>query len=184
MNLDELNATALKMVRRGQGLLAADESTGTIGNRLACIGVANSEENRRDWREMLVALNRPSKIMFTGVILFEETLVQKAKDGTPLTDLITAGDSVIGIKVDKGAKPLALRPGETITEGLDGLRERLGAFYLQGARLCQMESRDQYRARWACRAPHAVAANSQCIGPLRFFVAKRPTWYRLLNLSY
>ena len=162
MNLDELNATALKMVRRGQGLLAADESTGTIGNRLACIGVANSEENRRDWREMLFRTKQTIQDHVSGVILFEETLVQKAKDGTPLTDLITAGDSVIGIKVDKGAKPLALRPGETITEGLDGLRERLGAFYLQGARFAKWRAVINIGPDGRPSAA-AVAANSQAL---------------------
>jgi fructose-bisphosphate aldolase class I len=137
MNLDLLNATAVKMVTPGQGLLAADESTGTIGKRMASIGAENTEDNRRDWREMLFRTDKAMQDHVSGVILYEETLTQNAKDGTPLLDLITKNDSLIGIKVDTGAKPMALRNGETITEGLDGLRERLATYFDQGARFAK-----------------------------------------------
>ena len=137
MDLDLLNATAVKMVTPGQGLLAADESTGTIGKRLASISTENNEENRRDWREMLFRTDKAMQDHVSGVILFEETLTQKAKDGTPLADLITKNDALLGIKVDKGAKAMALKNGETITEGLDGLRERLSTYFDQGARFAK-----------------------------------------------
>lgn len=137
MNLELLNETAVKMVTPGQGLLAADESTGTIGKRMASISTENTEENRRDWREMLFRTDKAMQDHVSGVILFEETLTQKAKDGTPLADLITKNDALLGIKVDKGAKPMALKSGETITEGLDGLRERLHTYFEQGARFAK-----------------------------------------------
>ena len=137
MNLDFLNANAEKMIRPGQGILAADESTGTIGKRFDSIGIQNTEENRRDWREMLFRTEDAMKNHIAGVILFEETLTQKAGDGTPLADLISRADTVIGIKVDKGTRPLALHPREMVTEGLDGLRERLAIYYTQGARFAK-----------------------------------------------
>lgn len=137
MNLDLLNATAVKMVTPGQGLLAADESTGTIGKRLASIATENNEDNRRDWREMLFRTDKAMQDHVSGVILYEETLTQIAKNGTPLADMITKNDALLGIKVDKGAKPMALKSGETITEGLDGLRERLQTYFDQGARFAK-----------------------------------------------
>ena len=137
MNLDALNAIANKMVARGKGILAADESTGTIQKRFDKIGVTNNEENRRDYREMMFRTQVAMKEHISGVILFDETIRQKAKDGTPLVKLIEAAGCIPGIKVDAGAKPLAFHPGETITEGLDGLRERFQAYHKLGARFAK-----------------------------------------------
>src|SRR5664279_3246792 len=137
MNLNELNAIARKMVAPGKGLLAADESTATIKKRFDAIGVENTEDNRRDYREMMFRTQVAMKEHISGVILFDETIRQKAKDGTPLVKLIEAVGSVPGIKVDKGAKPLAGAPKETITEGLDGLRERFVEYHKLGARFAK-----------------------------------------------
>ncbi|MBS0281090.1 MAG: fructose-bisphosphate aldolase class I, partial [Proteobacteria bacterium] len=137
MNLNELNAIAKKMVAPGKGILAADESTGTIKKRFDKIGVENTEENRRDYREMMFRTAVAMKDHISGVILFDETIRQKAKDGTPLVKLIEAAGSVPGIKVDAGAKPLAGAPGEVVTEGLDGLRERFQEYHKLGARFAK-----------------------------------------------
>ena len=137
MNLDELNSIAKKMVAPGKGILAADESTGTIQKRFDKIGVANNEDNRRDYRELLFRTDTAMKSYIGGVILFDETIRQKAKDGTPLVKLIEGAGSIPGIKVDAGAKPLAGSPGETVTEGLDGLRERLKEYHKLGARFAK-----------------------------------------------
>ena len=137
MNLSELNAIAKKMVAPGKGLLAADESTGTIKKRFDAIGVENTEENRRDYREFLFRTEVAMKGHISGVILYDETIRQKAKDGTPLVKLIEAAGALPGIKVDKGAKPLAAAPGEVVTEGLDGLRERFQDYYKLGARFAK-----------------------------------------------
>jgi fructose-bisphosphate aldolase class I len=136
MDISELNAIARKMVARGKGLLAADESTGTIQKRFDKIAVANTEENRRDYRELLFRSAEGMKHV-SGVILFDETIRQKAKDGTPLVKLIEQAGAVPGIKVDQGAKPLAGSPGDTITEGLDGLRERFVEYHKLGARFAK-----------------------------------------------
>jgi fructose-bisphosphate aldolase, class I len=137
MDLDELNAIAKKMVAPGKGLLAADESTGTIQKRFDKIGVTNTEENRRDYREMLFRTDKAMREHIGGVILFDETIRQKAKDGTSLVALIEAAGTVPGIKVDQGAKKLAGSDGETVTEGLDGLRERFQDYYKLGARFAK-----------------------------------------------
>lgn len=131
-----LQDIAAAMVTSGQGILAADESTGTIKKRFDSISVESTADSRRDYREMLFRSDAMQDYI-SGVILFEETLGQKAADGTPLVDLITAAGAVPGIKVDKGAQSLAGRPGETVTEGLDGLRERLAAYHDQGARFAK-----------------------------------------------
>ncbi|MEM7727956.1 MAG: class I fructose-bisphosphate aldolase [Pseudomonadota bacterium] len=135
--MEDMVAVAHAMVAPGKGILAADESTGTIGKRLASIDTENTEDNRRAWREMLFRARPAMEERVSGVILYDETLRQKAADGTPLVELITQAGAVPGIKVDKGAKPMAGKPGETITEGLDGLRERLAEYFDLGARFAK-----------------------------------------------
>ncbi len=134
---ERIEDIAKAMVKAGQGILAADESTGTIKKRFDSIGVENTEDNRRDYREMLFRSKEAMSNNISGVILFEETLFQKAKDGTPLVELIKAMGAVPGIKVDMGAHPLAGYEGETVTDGLDGLRGRLEKYYQAGARFAK-----------------------------------------------
>ena len=133
MDLTELNRVAEHMVAPGRGILAADESSGTIKKRFDAIGVENTENNRRDYREMMFRTTEAMSKYVSGVILYDETIRQNAKDGTPLVELITGADALPGIKVDAGAKPLPFCPGETVTEGLDGLRERLIEYRKLGA---------------------------------------------------
>lgn len=134
---ERLEDIAEKMVVEGKGILAADESTGTIAKRLASISVESTQDTRRDYREMLFRAEEAMRNYISGVILYDETLRQDAKDGTSLVDLIKQAGAVPGIKVDKGAKPLAGFPGERITEGLDGLRERLTEYHELGARFAK-----------------------------------------------
>lgn len=134
---ERLEDIAQAMVVPGQGILAADESTGTIKKRFDSINLESTEDNRRDYREMLFRAEEAMKNYISGVILFEETLGQKAIDGTPLVDLIREAGAVPGIKVDKGAQALAGSSIEKVTEGLDGLRERLQGYYEQGARFAK-----------------------------------------------
>jgi len=136
MNLKELNQIAEAMVAPGKGILAADESTGTIEKRLSSINVPNTEENRRDYREMLFTTPEIEKYI-SGVILYDETIRQKAKDGTPLVEILKKRGIVPGIKVDKGAVELPGSSGEKITEGLDGLRKRLQEYHQLGARFAK-----------------------------------------------
>jgi fructose-bisphosphate aldolase class I len=134
---ENLEDIAARMVAQGKGILAADESSGTIKKRLDAVGVEASEDARRDYREMLFRTDEAMRKYISGVILYDETIRQKAKDGTPLVEVIAAAGAVPGIKVDKGAKALALAPGEQITEGLDGLRERLAEYHALGARFAK-----------------------------------------------
>lgn len=133
---DELAATAAKVASAGKGILAADESTGTIGKRFQPIGVENNEENRRKYRELLFTSPDIEKYI-SGVIFFEETLYQKDSKGKPFVDLLREKDIVIGIKVDKGVKPIRGTDGETFTQGFDGLDERCKKYYEQGARFAK-----------------------------------------------
>ncbi len=135
MDLAELNRVANAMVAPGKGVLAADESAATAKKRFDAIGVECTEESRRDYRELLFRSKGMANI--SGVILFDETIRQSARDGTPFTELIAAAGSLPGIKVDIGAQPLALFPGETVTEGLDGLRDRLREYRTLGARFAK-----------------------------------------------
>jgi len=137
MNLTELNRIAELMVAPGKGILAADESSGTIKKRFDAIGVESTADNRRDYRELLFRSTDAMTNHIGGVILYEETLFQDAADGTPLVELIERAGSVPGIKVDAGAKPMPGFAGETITEGLDGLPERLARYYERGARFAK-----------------------------------------------
>jgi fructose-bisphosphate aldolase class I len=136
MNLDALNKVAEAMVAPGRGILAADESTSTIKKRFDAIGVENTEENRRDYREFMVRA-KDAMAAISGVILFDETIWQSAADGTPLVKLIEAAGSIPGIKVDEGTEPLPGSPKELITKGLDGLSKRLPKYYEQGARFAK-----------------------------------------------
>ena len=144
---ERLEDIAAAMVADGKGILAADESSGTIKKRFDAIGVESTEDSRRDYREMLFRADEAMKNYISGVILYDETIRQKAADGTPLVDIIKAAGAIPGIKVDAGAKPLAGYPGETITEGLDGLRERLAEYYELGARFAKWRARDRHRRR-------------------------------------
>ncbi|MEO0398157.1 MAG: class I fructose-bisphosphate aldolase [Pseudomonadota bacterium] len=137
MDLEALNKVATAIVAPGKGILAADESTGTIKKRFDTIDVESTETNRRDYRELLFRTETAMRENISGVILFDETIRQNAADGTPLVKLIQDAGSIPGIKVDKGAKALAGAPGETVTEGLDGLRERLKEYYDLGARFAK-----------------------------------------------
>jgi fructose-bisphosphate aldolase class I len=136
MDLDALNKVAQAMVAPGRGILAADESTGTIKKRFDAIGVESTEDNRRAYRELLFRSADGMKHI-SGVILFDETIRQKAKDGTLLVKIIEQSGALPGIKVDKGTKPLALAANELVTEGLDGLRERLIEYRGLGAKFAK-----------------------------------------------
>ncbi len=137
MDLTALNRVAEAMVAPGKGILAADESSGTIKKRFDAIGVESTEESRRDYRELLFRATEAMSNFVSGVILYDETIWQDAADGTPLVELITAAGSVPGIKVDKGTTALPGFPGETVTVGLDGLGERLAAYHQRGARFAK-----------------------------------------------
>ena len=130
MSLEEI---AKKMCAKGKGILAADESTGTMDKRLKSVGAESSEKNRLNFRETLFTSDA-MKNYIGGVILFDETIRQKTNSGTSIPELLEKNNSVVGIKVDKGAKQLAGSIEETVTEGLDGLRERLDEYYKLGAR--------------------------------------------------
>src|SRR6266540_3153374 len=142
--MTDLETTARALVAEGRGILAADESDGTIKKRFDSIGVESSDETRRAYRDMLFTTEGAEEFV-SGVILFDETIRQSSADGTPFPELLDSKGIIPGIKVDKGAKPLALAPGETITEGLDGLRGRLEEYRGLGARF----------AKW--RATYSIA---------------------------
>ncbi len=137
MNLSELNKVAAAMVAPGRGILAADESTGTIKKRFDVLGVELTPDNRRDYREMLFRTADAMSKYISGVILYDETIRQNAKDGTPLVKLIEKAGALPGIKVDKGTTPLPSCPGEVVTEGLDGLRQRLAEYRGLGAKFAK-----------------------------------------------
>ncbi len=136
MGEKSLNETARALVAEGKGILAADESDGTIKKRFDSIGVESTEDNRRAYREMLFT-TKGAEDYISGVILFDETIRQRSSDGTPFPELLKSKGVIPGIKVDKGAKPLAHAEGETITEGLDGLRGRLEEYHGLGARFAK-----------------------------------------------
>src|SRR5215208_812893 len=144
--MTELETTARALVAEGKGILAADESDGTIKKRFDSIEVESTEENRRAYRELLFATEGAEEYV-SGVILFDETIRQSGHDRAPFPKLLDSKGVIPGIKVDKGAKPLALASGETITEGLDGLRARLEEYRELGARF----------AKW--RATYSIAAD-------------------------
>ena len=149
MNLAELNKVARAMVAPGRGILAADESSGTIKRRFDAIGVESTADSRRDYREMLFRSTDAMSKYISGVILYDETIRQTAKDGTPLVKLIEQAGSLPGIKVDGGTKPQPFCEGEVMTEGLDGLRERLVQYRGLGAKFAK------WRAVYDIGAAHA-----------------------------
>src|SRR5258708_17679429 len=148
MNLADLNKVALAMVTPGKGILAADESSGTIKKRFDAIKVESNEDSRRDYREMLFRSQEAMTKYISGVILYDETIWQNAKDGTPLVKLIEQSGALPGIKVDEGTQALPNCPGELVTAGLDKLAERLKEYYERDARVAQL------RAETDIRAPH------------------------------
>jgi fructose-bisphosphate aldolase class I len=163
MNSTNLAATAEALVAHGKGILAADESAPTIKKRFDSISVASTEENRRDYRSMLFT-TKGAADHISGVILFDETIRQSAADGTRMVESLTDAGIIPGIKVDKGAKPLAGAPGETVTEGLDGLRERLADYASLGARFTK------WRAIYSIsdELPGAACATANAHGLARY----------------
>ena len=136
MNVEGLHRTAQELVAPGKGILAADESAGTIGKRFAAVGLESTEDSRRAYRELLFTTPGVEQTI-GGVILFDETIRQAASDGTPFPELLRSRGVIPGIKVDGGAKPLALSSEETVTEGLDALRERFAEYARLGARFAK-----------------------------------------------
>lgn len=160
MNPGELARIARAMVVKNKGILAADESTSTIKKRFDTIKLESSEEHRRTYREMLFTAPGVESCI-SGVIMYDETLRQKAKDGTPFPEVLAKKGIIPGIKVDTGAKPLAAFKGETITEGLDGLRERFVEYYKLGARFAKW--RAVIDIADGIPTPFAIHANAQAL---------------------
>ena len=136
MSIEQLAETALAMVAPGKGIIAIDESAGTCKKRFAGVGIENTEENRRAYRELLLSTPKLNEYI-SGAILFDETIRQKTKDGVPFAKFMSDNGMIPGIKVDKGTHALAGFPGEVVTEGLDGLRARLEEYYKLGARFAK-----------------------------------------------
>merc|ERR1719499_1207858 len=158
---DELRTTAAAMVKPGKGLLACDESTGTVGSRLESIGLENNEDNRRTWRNLLFTTEGIGEYI-SGAILFEETLYQDDPDGKPFVDVMKAKGIIPGIKVDKGLKPLVGGgEGETWCTGLDDLAERAGKYYAQGARFAKWRTALRVDTAKGCPTDLAIEVASQ-----------------------
>ena len=136
MSIEQLAETAQAMVAAGKGIIAIDESTATIAKRFAGVGIENTEENRRRYRELLLTTPNLNQYI-SGAILFDETIRQKTSDGVPFAKFMSDNGMIPGIKVDKGTHNLAGCPGEVVTEGLDGLRDRLAEYYKLGARFAK-----------------------------------------------
>ena len=160
MSLSDLERVATAMVAKDKGLLAADESTSTIKKRFDKIGLESTEEHRRAYRDMLFTTPGVAQ-WISGVIMFDETIRQKTKDGVPFPDYLSKLGIIPGIKVDSGAKPLAGFAGETITEGLDGLRERLVEYYKLGARFAKWRAVIDIGAGMPTR--FAIESNAQAL---------------------
>jgi fructose-bisphosphate aldolase class I len=158
--MTNLAETAQALVAEGKGILAADESAGTIKNRFDSIGLESTEDNRRDYRTTLFTTPGAAQYI-SGVILFDETLRQLAADGTRLVDILTQQGIIPGIKVDVGAKPLAGHPEETVTEGLDGLRDRAAEFARLGARFTKW--RGVYRIGEVIPSAAGITANAHAL---------------------
>src|SRR6266516_4044561 len=158
---NELHETAKALVAEGKGILAADESTGTIKKRFDKIGVESTEENRRAYRDLLFTTDGVEEFI-SGVILFDETIRQSTSDGVPFPKVLAGKGIIPGIKVDKGAKPLALAAeGETVTEGLDGLRERLAEYRDLGARFAKW--RATYTITDELPSQNTIAVNADAL---------------------
>ena len=160
MSLAELESTIAAMVQKGRGILAADESAPTIAKRFAAISVESTQENRRIWRSLLVSTPGLGEYI-SGLILFEESLEQKSDSQTTIPEAAWAQKIVPGIKVDKGKIPLALSPGDLITQGLDGLAERLRAYKAQGARFAKW--REVYAIDKNVPSANGIAANAEML---------------------
>ncbi len=161
MSYKEMESVARSLVAEGKGILAADESSHTIEKRFRGIDLPSTEENRRAYRELLFTARNVSEFI-SGVILFDETIRQKAKDGTSFPEVLSRRGIIPGIKVDTGAKSLAVFPGEKVTEGLDGLRQRLSEYRKMGARFAKWRAviaiGDGIPTSWCLRAnAHALA---------------------------
>ncbi len=161
MNREELCKTANAMVHKGKGILAADESTGTIKKRFESIGAPSTPDTRRDWREMLFRAEPAMQDYISGVILYDETLRQSAVDGTPLVELIRHAGAIPGIKVDMGAQDMAGFAGEKVTAGLDGLRHRMKEYYDLGARFAKWRAVIEIDAN--CPSAACVTANCHAL---------------------
>lgn len=159
MKEEQLNATARALVAEGKGILAADESSPTIKKRFDSIKIESTEDNRRDYRQMLFTTPNAAQFI-SGVILFDETIRQKGSDGTPLVKVLESAGIIPGIKVDAGAKNLAGHPGEKVTEGLDGLRERFAEYAKLGARFAKWRAVYQITDTLPSRACIAVNAHA------------------------
>ena len=160
----ELIPTVRALMAADKGLLAMDESIPTCHKRFAALGIPQTEEARRAWRELIVTTPGLGESI-SGAILFDETMRQKTKDGRPFVECLQKAGIVPGIKVDEGAQALAGFPGEKVTEGLDGLRERLADYYQARRAVREMARGDHHRRGH----PHAAAASRRtpCAGPLR-----------------
>jgi fructose-bisphosphate aldolase, class I len=162
MDMSTLEATAQQLISPGKGILAADESDATIGRRFDAVGIANTEENRRNYRQLF--FTTPGIAQFiSSVILFDETIRQAADDGTPFVEVLSKQGIVPGIKVDRGSKPLAGAPGEQVTEGLDGLRERLAAYRTLGARFAKWRAVIVIAADGRTPTPRGLHANAHTL---------------------
>ena len=161
MDLQQLRSTAEELVAEGKGILAADESTGSIEKRFKSVEVASTEETRRSYREMLFSTPGLGDFI-SGAILYDETIRQRAEDGTPLVELLHKQGVIPGIKVDTGAKPLAGAPAEKVTEGLDGLRERLDEYVELGARFTKW--RAVITIGEGIPSPYCLRANAHALG--------------------
>ena len=157
---EELQATIARLIQPGKGILAADESTPTITKRFKAVGVESTEETRRAYRSLLFTAPGVGEFL-SGVILFEETLGQAADDGTPLPQVLTRQNIMPGIKVDKGTTPLPNAPGDLVTQGLDGLAERLKTYKAQGARFAKW--REVYGITDINPTPLGIAANADVL---------------------
>jgi fructose-bisphosphate aldolase class I len=162
MNTSDLRSIAQAMVAPGKGILAADESTATIKKRFDAIQVESTEENRRAYRELLFTTAGAEKFV-SGVILYDETIRQKTADGKPFGEYLTSKNVLPGIKVDAGTKDLALNPGEKITEGLDGLRERLSEYRKLGARFAKWRAVIDIDTGKGIPSDAALAANAEAL---------------------